>query len=135
MTRRDSAACRDEADRARRMAGSCAILAALCWPAWFAWAACAPAASRIIGSERASRIDSLLMAGWNRLLVPLALHLYHTLRSRAAERVAVYTACGVLSHAFWAFASASHSNSSTVEYLLRAALVGVVDWNGVADMQ
>ena len=69
------------------------------------------------------------MAAQNLLTVPAVLVLRGWLRGRARERVNWWTVCGLISLAFWAYASASGTNSLGLEatYLALAA----VWWLGI----
>ena len=101
-----------------RLAGAAACGAGLCW---IFWAVLNTATGGGLDSgpptigPRTARVGQLLMVGWNLLLLPAALALWHWLRPRGPELMRLYTTCGVGSLLFWAYGGASATITPAVE--------------------
>jgi len=80
-------------------------------------------------SERLIRVGGLLMGAQNLLTVPAVLVLRAWLRGPARERVDWWAICGLISLSFWAYASASGTNSLGLEATYLA--LSAVWWLGI----
>jgi hypothetical protein len=83
-----------------------------------------------------ARAGTLLMVGWNLLLVPATLVLYASLLDLHPSRVRLATVCGLASLLFWAYGGATRTITPALEvsYLLLSAVwwcgIGVTLWSG-----
>jgi len=79
--------------------------------------------------ERIARTGTLLMVGWNVLLIPAALVLYARLVELNPDRVRLATACGLASLLFWAYGAATHGITPALEVSYLA--LSAVWWCGI----
>jgi hypothetical protein len=93
--------------------------------AWIAWMGINVVTGGALDDSNAehanlARAGQLLMVAQNLLLVPAALVLHDWYAKRNRSAALQITACGIISLAFWSYASASRTNNYTVEatYLL-----------------
>lgn len=125
--------------RETRFAAVAAFFAGVAWVLWAVmntWTHGGLDAGAAAVGERLSRAGTLLMVGWNLLLIPAALILYVNLVDLNPSRVRLATACGLASLLFWAYGGATHGITPALEvsYLVLSGVwwcgLGATLWPG-----